>query len=76
MFHFVEHGHSPDVGVARWQRRLEPFSKRAFGGCHVTRKIPKSIEHAGFAVGPLDTYYAKGDPKPFGYTFEGRAIKN
>jgi ubiquinone/menaquinone biosynthesis C-methylase UbiE len=74
-FHFVEHGHSPDAGVARWQRRFEPFSKRIFGGCHLTRKMDERIEQAGFAVGSLDTYYAKGDPKPFGYTFEGRAIK-
>jgi ubiquinone/menaquinone biosynthesis C-methylase UbiE len=74
-FHFVEHGHSPEAGVARWQRRFEPFSKRIFGGCHLTRKIDESVGRAGFLIGPLDTYYAKGDPKPFGYTFEGRAIK-
>ncbi len=73
--HFVEHGHSPDPAVARWQTRIEPFSKRIFGGCHVTRDIATSIEHAGFVIGSLDTYYAKRDPKPFGYTFEGRATK-
>lgn len=75
MFHFVEHGHSPEGSVARWQRRFEPFSKRIFGGCHLTRKMNERIEQAGFAVRSLDTYYAKGDPKPFGYTFEGRALK-
>jgi len=75
IFHFVEHGHSPDARVARWQRRIEPVSKHIFGGCHITRKIPESIQQAGFVVEHLDTYYAKGDPKPFGYTFEGRAIK-
>ncbi|MEX1146008.1 MAG: class I SAM-dependent methyltransferase [Acidimicrobiia bacterium] len=75
-FHFVEHGHSPDASVARWQRRFEPFSKRIFGGCHLTRKMDERIEHAGFGVASLDTYYAKGDPKPFGYTFEGRARKS
>jgi ubiquinone/menaquinone biosynthesis C-methylase UbiE len=74
-FHFVEHGHSPDAGVARWQGRLEPLNKRVFGGCHLTRRIPESIERAGFAVEHLVTYYAKGAPKPFGYTFEGRARK-
>ena len=74
-FHFVEHGHSPDAGVARWQHRFEPFSRRIFGGCHLTRKMNESIEHAGFKIGHIDNYYAKGDPKPFGYTFEGRAIK-
>jgi len=34
---FVEHGLAPDEGVRRWQRRLEPIQKRAFGGCHLTR---------------------------------------
>ena len=75
IFHFVEHGHSPDPSVARWQARIEPFSKPIFGGCHLTRKIAQSIEQAGFDIGQIDTYYAKGDPKPFGYTFEGRANK-
>lgn len=75
-FHFVEHGHAPDQSVARWQSRLEPFNKRVAGGCHLTRAIPESIEHAGFTVEHLDSYYFNGEPKPFGYTFEGRAIKH
>ncbi len=73
LFHFVEHGHSPDMRVARWQERLEPFSKRLTGGCHITRRIEAHIEAAGFIIEKLDKYYAKGVPKPFGYTFEGRA---
>lgn len=75
-FHFVEHGHAPDANVARWQERLEPLEKRLAGGCHLTRMISEDIEHAGFAVKELDTYYAKGVPKPWGYTFEGRALKS
>jgi ubiquinone/menaquinone biosynthesis C-methylase UbiE len=74
-FHFVEHGHAPDAGVARWQERLEPLSKRIFGGCHITRRISDGIERAGFDFEALDTYYARGAPKPWGYTFEGRARK-
>ena len=74
-FHFVEHGHAPDPPVARWQRRLEPFNKRLTGGCHLTRKIPETIEQAGFTVEQLDTYYFKGEPKLFAYTFEGRALR-
>jgi ubiquinone/menaquinone biosynthesis C-methylase UbiE len=35
-FHFVEHGHSPDPQIARWQHRLEPVNKRLAGGCHLT----------------------------------------
>jgi ubiquinone/menaquinone biosynthesis C-methylase UbiE len=74
-FHFVEHGHAPDQKVAKWQQRLEPMNKRLAGGCHLTRRIPESIEQAGFALETIDSYYFKGEPKPFGYTFEGRATK-
>ena len=73
-FHFVEHGHAPDARVVSWQRRLEPIHKRLAGGCHLTREIPQAIERAGFVVEQLDAYYFKGELKPFGYTFEGRAM--
>jgi SAM-dependent methyltransferase len=65
----------PDPSVARWQQRLEPLNKRLAGGCHLTREIPETIEQAGFAVEQLRTYYFQGEPKPFSYTFEGRAAK-
>lgn len=74
-FHFVEHGHAPDAGVARWQKRIEPPWKRVAGGCHLTRRIPELIEAAGFHLEALNTYYMKGEPKMFGYTFEGVATK-
>jgi ubiquinone/menaquinone biosynthesis C-methylase UbiE len=73
--HFVEHGHAPDRKVERWQQRFEPMNKRLAGGCHLTRRIPDLIEQAGFAVDRLDTYYMEGEPRPFGYTYEGRATK-
>jgi ubiquinone/menaquinone biosynthesis C-methylase UbiE len=74
-FHFVEHGHAPDAKVARWQQHLEPLNKKLAGGCHLTRRIPEAIEQAGFGIEHLDRYYFKGEPKPFGYTYEGRAVK-
>jgi ubiquinone/menaquinone biosynthesis C-methylase UbiE len=74
-FHFVEHGHAPDARVSRWQDRLEPLNKRIAGGCHLTRRIPEMIEQAGFVVEQLDCYYFPGEPKPFGFTFEGRAVQ-
>jgi hypothetical protein len=51
------------------------MNKRLAGGCHLTRQIPEMIEEAGFHVEQLDSYYFKGEPKPFAYTFEGRAAK-
>jgi len=73
--HFVEHGHAPDPNVERWQRRLEPLNKRLAGGCHLTRRIPDFLRQAGFDVERLDTYYFMGEPKVFGYTYEGVALK-
>ncbi len=73
--HFVEHGHSPHERVARWQRRLEPVQKRLGGGCHLTRRIPEAIRAAGFEIEEMRTYYLPGEPKPWGYTFEGSARK-
>ncbi len=74
-FHFVEHGHAPDVKTARWQRRIEPLNKKLAGGCHLTRRISEYVETAGFQIEHLDTYYIEGEPKPFGFTYEGRAVK-
>lgn len=74
-FHFVEHGHAPEHGVAGWQTRIEPLWKRVAGGCHLTRRITELIEEAGFQIEFLDTYYTKGEPKMFGYTYEGIATK-
>jgi sirohydrochlorin ferrochelatase len=56
------------------QERLEPLNKRLAGGCHLTRDIPAFLTRAGFDVDQLDTYYVKGEPKPMGYTYEGRAV--
>lgn len=72
-FHFVEHGHAPDVSVLRWQRRLEPVNKALFGGCHLTRSIPGAIEAAGFEIDALHEYYTPKELKTTGYRFEGRA---
>jgi ubiquinone/menaquinone biosynthesis C-methylase UbiE len=71
--HFVEHGCSPHEKVRRWQDRLNGFQQRIAGGCNLNRDIPALIEAGGFAVSRLDTYYAKGEPKPLGFLYEGIA---
>jgi ubiquinone/menaquinone biosynthesis C-methylase UbiE len=75
IFHFVEHGHAPDAKTERWQHRLDPLNQRLAGGCHLTRRISESVERAGFEMEHLDRYYSEGEPKPWGYTYEGRAKK-
>ncbi len=71
---FVEHGLAPDAMVARLQQRLTPLQRRAFGGCHLDRRIDQLVAAAGLELTRLDTYYMKG-PRALGYTFEGVAIR-
>lgn len=56
--HFLEHGLSPEPGVARWQQRLDPIEIRVAGGCHLTRVPEEMLEAAGWRLdlvqhGPL-----------------------
>lgn len=72
--HFVEHGIAPDEGVRRWQSRLNPLQNRIGCGCHLNRDIPAVIQTAGFRIERLDEYYSKGEPRPYGATYEGVAV--
>jgi ubiquinone/menaquinone biosynthesis C-methylase UbiE len=71
---FAEHGLSPDPRIARWQRRLNPLQRLAFGGCHLNRPIDRLVRDTGFSLTRLDNYYVSG-PKVSGYNFEGVAVK-
>lgn len=73
-FHFVEHGLSPDAGVARWQQRLNGPWKRIAGGCHINRPIDRLVRAAGFELGELSSHYAPG-PRTHAYMYEGRALR-
>jgi ubiquinone/menaquinone biosynthesis C-methylase UbiE len=72
--HFVEHGRAPDEAVRRWQDRLNGLQQRMAGGCNLNRDIPAILQSGGMRVTELDTYYGKGEPKPYGYLYEGRAV--
>ncbi|NMN98327.1 class I SAM-dependent methyltransferase [Antrihabitans stalactiti] len=72
--HFAEHGHAPDEGVQRWQRRLDPMEKAIFGGCHLTRNIPQLLTDAGFVIKELDQFYQAATPKPMGALSVGYAV--
>ena len=71
--HFVEHGLSPDAKVQRWRHRLNPIQNRVACGCNIQRDIPALIEDGGMVVEDLERFYAKGDPKILGWTFQGTA---
>ena len=69
---FIEHGLCPDVGIARWQRRLTPVWRHVSGGCHLDRRMDDLIRSAGFELTDLRNEYAEG-PRVFTYMYEGRA---
>ena len=72
--HFVDHGLAPDERVQRWQRRLDGFEQRAFGGCHLTRPIVDLVTDAGFTITELDVFYEQGTPKFAGADSLGIAV--
>ena len=72
LLHLVEHGRSPEAGVARWQRRASGLNRRV-AGCVLDRDVPTLLTEAGFTVVSLDTYYERHAPKIAGSFYEGRA---
>ena len=73
--HFLEHGVSPDIGVANWQRRIDPIEFRLAGGCSLTRDIVSVLAEADYRVVSLRQEYGSG-PKPWSYISVGSAIPN
>jgi SAM-dependent methyltransferase len=72
--HFLEHGLSPDAGVAKWQRRLEPVQRRVADGCHLTRDASALVTDSGFAMVRNEQRYGRG-PKPWCWLTLGVATK-
>jgi hypothetical protein len=71
---FVEHGLSPEPGIARWQHRLTPVWRHISGGCHLDRKVDDLIRAGGFDLAEMKTDYAQG-PRLMTYMYEGRAVR-
>ena len=72
-FHFAEHGRAPDANIQKWQDRLNGLQNRVACGCNLNRDMAAIIEDGGMTITSLDTFYAKGDPKVLGFTYQGRA---
>jgi ubiquinone/menaquinone biosynthesis C-methylase UbiE len=70
---YSEHGLSPDAGIARWQRRIEPIWKPIAGGCHLTRDTAAMLTSSGFVLGDDAAMYLPNSPKIAGYVRWGRA---
>jgi ubiquinone/menaquinone biosynthesis C-methylase UbiE len=70
---FIEHGRSPDSGVARTQQWLEPLWKPIGGGCHLTRQPDRLLAAAGFTLPQLEQGYQPG-PRFAAYMYHGIAV--
>ena len=69
---FCEHGVAPDVGVARWQDRLNPAWCRVAGGCNMNRDIPALLRAGGFDITSDERMYIPG-PKILCFNYWGAA---
>lgn len=73
-FRFAEHGLAPEPRVQRWQHRCNGLQKRIACGCNLDRDIPAVLTAGGMSITELCTFYAKGDPKVMGWTYQGAAV--
>jgi ubiquinone/menaquinone biosynthesis C-methylase UbiE len=71
-YYFLEHGLSPDSGVARLQNLWNPIQKWCAGGCHVNRKIDQIILESGFKILGYKRFYMDG-PRILSYMYGGTA---
>lgn len=68
---FLEHGRAPEHGVARWQDRLTPLTRKLLG-CALNRPMDRLIEEAGFQMRELRKEYFTG-PRIIAYHYVGQA---
>jgi ubiquinone/menaquinone biosynthesis C-methylase UbiE len=74
-FYFLEHGLSPDPPVQKKQNRWTPWQKRLADGCHLNRDMAALVSGAGFRFIDLKKFYHPSIPKPFGFLYQGIAVK-
>ncbi len=69
----VRHAAAPDEKLERWQRRLNGVQQRMACGCSLTYDMAAVVGDGGMDIEQLDTFYAKGEPKSHGWTYQGVA---
>jgi SAM-dependent methyltransferase len=72
---FLEHGLSPEPGVATWQRRLNWLQMRLGDGCHLDRDIAALVRGQPFVAVNCETFYLEKTPRTHGYLYRGMATK-
>lgn len=72
---FLEHGRSPDEGIAKWQDRINGVWGKLAGGCHLNRIPDLLIEKQGFEMVNLERRYVPKTPKIAGFLTSGVALR-
>jgi ubiquinone/menaquinone biosynthesis C-methylase UbiE len=72
---FLEHGISPDLGVAKWQRRLNWLQKRFADGCRLDLDVRELLESQAFGAVEIDNFYMEKTPRIQAYMYRGVATK-
>jgi ubiquinone/menaquinone biosynthesis C-methylase UbiE len=72
---FVEHGLSPEAGVARWQNRLNGINQRIGEGCHLNRNIAALVAGSPLRLAACDEFYMPSTPRIAGWTYRGAGEK-
>ena len=71
----IEHGLSPDAGVARWQQRLNGLERIVACGCNLNRPMAQLIEASGFRFDRVRSFYLSAAPRTHGWITVGAAVK-
>lgn len=69
---FLEHGLSPEPGVARWQHRLNPLQKLFAGGCHLNRRIDELVQASPLRLEAVEQFTMRG-PRVASHLYRGTA---
>lgn len=72
---FLEHGISPDVKVARRQRRWNWLQRLFADGCTLTLDVAALLASQPFSAVEYDNFYMEETPRTHGYMFRGAARK-
>lgn len=74
-FLFLEHGLSPESGVRKWQRRLNPLERLLGAGCRLDRDMRAIVASQPFGKVEVDNFHLARTPRTHGYMYRGIATK-
>ncbi|HEY7313129.1 MAG TPA: class I SAM-dependent methyltransferase [Gemmataceae bacterium] len=74
-FLFLEHGLSPDLGVRKWQRRLNRLQMWLADGCRLDRDMRALVAAQPFQSMECEEFDMARSPRTHGHLYRGFAVK-